>query len=279
MKISGYKFGHPVFGIDDYYDFRPEISLEQKIEDENLIISSTNFDLGSNQELKDLIKSEKAKIVTEVFCSYTMYRKSFYSKDGINVRIPLNNLKNRLEILYFVIANEQIDNYTNNSVIPSLREQSFFIEQGDILAMLGEENLTLDVSTSMDSIVKIRESDNNQTHTFSWNESSIIINLPTTSYAKLNRFKASLDYQKILVSSVLQSALIHACYKLKADGQYSEKNWHKALLILWQKYNQQSEEPIIEDIPEFVEHLLKKPFVLLIDTIEEVDHKLRNTQE
>jgi hypothetical protein len=89
MKISGYKFGHPVFGIDDYYDFRPEISLEQKIEDENLIISSTNFDLGSNQELKDLIKSEKAKIVTEVFCSYTMYRKSFYSKDGINVRIPL----------------------------------------------------------------------------------------------------------------------------------------------------------------------------------------------
>ncbi len=279
MKISGYKFGHPVFGIDDYYDFRPEISLEQKIEDENLIISSTKFDLGSNQELKDLIRSEKAKIVTEVFCSYTMYRKSFYSKDGINVRIPLNNLKNRLEILYFVIANEQIDNYTNNSVIPSLREQSFFIEQGDILAMLGEENLTLDLSTSMDSIVKIRESDNNQTHTFSWNESSIIINLPTKSYAKLNRFKASLDYQKILVSSVLQSALIHACYKLKADGQYSEKNWHKALLILWQKYNQQSEEPIIEDIPEFVEHLLKKPFALLIDTIEEVDHKLRNTQE
>lgn len=279
MKISGYKFGHPVFGIDDYYDFRPEISIEQKIEDENLIISSTNFDLGSNQELKDLIKSEKAKIVTEVFCSYTMYRNSFYSKDGINVRIPLNNLKNRLEILYFVIANEQIDNYTNSSVIPSLRDQSFFIEQGDILAMLGEENLTLDVSTSMDSIVKIRESDENQTHTFSWNESSIIINLPTTSYAKLNRFKASLDYQKILVSSVLQSALIHACYKLKADGQYSEKNWHKALLILWQKYNQQSEEPIIEDIPEFVEHLLKKPFVLLIDTIEEVDHKLRNTQE
>jgi hypothetical protein len=181
--------------------------------------------------------------------------------------------------MFVFLSNEQIDNYTNNSVIPSLREQSFFIEQGDILAMLGEENLTLDVSTSMDSIVKIRESDNNQTHTFSWNESSIIINLPTTSYAKLNRFKASLDYQKILVSSVLQSALIHACYKLKADGQYSEKNWHKALLILWQKYNQQSEEPIIEDIPEFVEHLLKKPFVLLIDTIEEVDHKLRNTQE
>lgn len=279
MKISGYKFGHPVFGIDDYYDFRPEISIEQKIEDENLIISSTNFDLGSNQELKDLIKSEKAKIVTEVFCSYTMYRRSFYSKDGINVRIPLSNLKNRLEILYFVIANEQIDNYINSSIIPSLREQSFFIEQGDILAMLGEENLTLDVSTSMDSIVKIRESDANQTHTFSWNESSIIINLPSTSYVKLNRFKASLDYQKILVSSVLQSALIHACYKLKANGQYSEKNWHKALLILWQNYNRQSEEPIIEDIPEFVEHLLKKPFGLLIDTIEEVDRKLRNTQE
>lgn len=279
MKISGYKFGHPVFGLEDYYDFKPEVSIEQKIEDENLIISSSNFDLGSNIELKNLINKDKASVVTEVFCSYTMYRKSFYSKDGINVRIPLKNLKNKLEILYFIIANEQIDAYINDSVKPSLREQSFFVEEGDILGILGEEILTLDVSTSMDSIVKIRESENNQTHTFSWNESSIIINLPSNSYSKLNKFKASLDYQKILVSSILQSALIHACYKLKMDGHYSEKNWHKALLIHWQKYNRQSDEPSIEEIPEFVEHLLKKPFGLLIDTIEEVDHKIRNTQE
>jgi hypothetical protein len=279
MKISGYKFGHPVFGLEDYYDFKPDVSIEQKIEDENLIISSSNFDLGSNIELKNLINSEKASVVTEVFCSYTMYRKSFYSKDCINVRIPLKNLKNKLEILYFIIVNEQIDTYINDSVKPTLREQSFFVEEGDILGILGEEILTLDVSTSMDSIVKIRESENNQTHTFSWNESSIIINLPSNSYSKLNKFKASLDYQKILVSSILQSALIHACYKLKMDGDYSEKNWHKALLIHWQKYNNQSDEPLVEEIPEFVEHLLKKPFGLLIDTIEEVDHKIRNTQE
>lgn len=279
MKISGYKFGHPVFGIEDYYDFKPEVSIEQKIEEENLIISSTNFDLGSNQELKDLLENGKASIITEVFCSYTMYRKSFRSKDGINARIPLKYLKNKLEILYFIIANEVIDNYRNDSIKPSLKTQSFFVEQGDILGILGEEILTLDVSTSMDSIVKIRKSEDTQTHTFTWNESSIIINLPSDTFAKLNKFKASLDYQKILVSSVLQSALIHACYKLKTEGNYSEKNWHKALLIHWQNYNQQSEQPSVEEIPEFVEYLLKKPFGLLIDTIEEVDNKIRNTQE
>ncbi|MEW4923662.1 hypothetical protein [Algibacter sp. 2305UL17-15] len=279
MKISGYKFGHPVFGLEDYYDFRPEVAVEQKIEDGHLIITSSNFELGDNQKLKELLNNDVASIVTEVFCTYTMYRKSFFSKDGINVRVPLENLKNKLEILYFIIANEQLDNYTNDAVKPSLRNQSFFVEKGDILGLLGEEILTLDVSTSMDSIVKIRKSDNNQTHTFSWNESSIIINLPPKQHTKLNKFKASLEYQKILVSSVLQSALIHACYKLKADSQYSEKNWHKALLIHWQNYNKQSESPSVEEIPEFVEHLLKKPFGLLIDTIEEVDHKIRNIQE
>lgn len=279
MKISGYKFGHPVFGLEDYYDFRPEINIEQKIEDEHLIIASSNFEFGDNQKLKDLLNSDLASVVTEVFCTYTMYRKSFFSKDGINVRIPLKNLKNKLEILYFIIANEQIDDYTNNAVKPSLKNQSFFIEKGDILGMLGEEILTLDVSTSMDSIVKIRKSGNNQTHTFSWNESSIIINLTNSQYTKLNKFKASLDYQKILVSSILQSALIHACYKLKIDGQYSEKNWHKALLIHWQNYNKQSESPSVEEVPEFVEHLLKKPFGLLIDTIEVIDYKIRNIQE
>lgn len=279
MKISGYKFGHPVFGLEDYYDFKPEVKIEQTIEDENLIIRSTNFDLGSNTEIKNLLRDEKASIVTEVFCSYTMYRTSFYSKDGINIRIPLENLKNKLEILYFIIANEEINSYKNNSIKSNLKEQSFFIEEGDILGILGEENITLDVSTSMDSIVKIRESDNNNIHTFSWNESSIIINLPSQSYDKLNKFKASLDYQKILVSSILQSALIHACYKLKVEGQYSEKNWHKALLLHWQNHKNQSEEPSNEEIPEFVEHLLKKPFGLLINTIEEIDQKIRNTQE
>jgi hypothetical protein len=279
MKISGYKFGHPVFGIDDYYDFKPEVNIEQKIEEDSLIIESSSFDLGSNQVLKDLLVNNRASIVTEVFCSYTMYRQSFCSNDVINVKIPLKYLKNKLEILYFIIANEVIPNYKNDSIKPSLNSESFFIEQGDILGILGEEIITLDVSTSMDSIVKIRESLNNETHTFAWNESSIIINLPSDLYLKLNKFKDSLDYQKILVSSVLQSALIHACYKLQIEGSYSERNWHKALLIHWQNYNKQSAAPEVEDIPEFVEYLLKKPFRLLIDTIAEVDNRIRNTQE
>lgn len=279
MKISGYKFGHPVFGIDDYYDFKPDVVIEQTIEDAHLVISSTKFNLGSNQVLSDLLENEKASIVTEVFCSFTMYRKSFRSKDGIKIRIPLKYLKNKLEILYFIIANEVIDNYRNSSVKPSLKEQSFYIEHGDLLGVLGEEVLSLDVATSMDSIVKIRECKDDLLHTFSWNESSIIINLPSKAYQKLNRLKDSLDYQKILVSSILQSALIHACYKLKSDGDYSEKNWHKALLIHWHKFNNQSKEPSIDEIPEFVEHLLKKPFSLLIDTLGEVDNKIRNIQE
>ena len=278
MKISGYKFGHPVFGIDDYYDFKPEISIDQKIEDDMLIITSVNFDLGSNQVLQELLDNEKASVVTEVFCSYTMYRKSFQSKRGINIQVPLKNIKNKIEVLYFIIANDEISEYRNDAVKPSLNNQSFYIEKGDILGMLGEEIISLDVSTSMDSIVKIRESEDNKVSTFSWNESSIIINLPSQTYQKLNRFKVSLDYQKILVSSVLQPALIHACYKLQPEGTYSEKNWHKALLFHWNKYNDLSEEPSKEDIPDFVEYLLKKPFGLLIDTIEEVDNKIRNTQ-
>ena len=278
MKISGYKFGHPVFGIDDYYDFKPEISIEQKIEDENLIIYSSNFDLGSNQILKDLLGNDKAFIVTEVFCSYTMYRECFYSKDNISLQVPLKNIKDKIEILSFIVSNEEIKDYQNNAIKPSLNNQSFYIEKGDILGMLGEEIISLDVSTSMDSIVKIRESDDNEVSTFSWNESSIIINLPIKTYQKLNRFKASLDYQKILVSSILQPALIHACYKLKTGGTYSEKNWHKALLIYWNQYNNQSEEPSNEDIPDFVEYLLRKPFGLLIDTIEEFDNKIRSSQ-
>lgn len=278
MKISGYKFGHPVFGIDDYYDFRPEIGIEQKIENESLIISSTTFDLGSNNKLKELINDKKASIVTEVFCSYTMYRQCFKSSNGINLSIPLEYLKNKIELLYLIIANETIEDYTNNSIKPELQEQSFYIEEGDLLAMLGEENIQLDVSTSMDSIIKIRESDKDN-YTFSWNENSIIINLSSKIYATLLKVKASVEYQKIIVSSILQAALIHACYKLKPEGQYSEKNWHKALLIHWKDFSKQEGEPATEDIPNFVDHLLQKPFELVINTLEGIDHKIRNIQD
>jgi hypothetical protein len=107
MKISGYKFGHPVFGIDDYYDFKPEITIEQKIEGDHLMITSTNFDLGSNQVLKDLIINERASIVTEIFCSYTMYRACLKSKDGVNVRVPLKCIRNKIEVLYYTATHSQ----------------------------------------------------------------------------------------------------------------------------------------------------------------------------
>lgn len=276
MKISGYKFGHPVFGIDDYYDFKPELVIETDIIDDNLVIKSNKFDLGSNNDLKHLIENDKASLLAEVFCSWTMYRKSFKSKEKIDITIPTSRLKNKIETLYLIVAKEDIPDYTNSSVKTELQGQSFYIEKGDILGFLGEEKITLDVSTSMDSIVKIRESREKKVHTFIWTESSIIINLPSLLYAKLNKFKASLEYQKILVSSVLQSALIHACYKLEIDGTYSEKNWHKALLLHWQDYSELENVPTNEDIPEFVESLLRKPFGLLIDTIDELDGKLRN---
>ena len=38
MKINGYKFGHPVFGDPDYYDFKPICNIENKIENNNFII-------------------------------------------------------------------------------------------------------------------------------------------------------------------------------------------------------------------------------------------------
>jgi hypothetical protein len=277
MKISGYKFGHPVFGLDDYFDFKPELNIESSVVNNNLEILSSVFDLGDNEELKQLITDNKAVVLVEISCSYTMYRKVFiFNTENIDINIPLESIKNKVEVLYLIVAKESFENYTNESIKDDLQEQSFYIEEGDILAFLGEEIITLDVSTSMDSIVKLRESTEKEKHTFTWNEDSIIINLSTDEFSKLKRLKDSLDYQKILVSSILQPALIHACYKLE-DENYSEKNWHKALLIHWDKYRPDNEfAPSSEDIPDFIELLLHNPFNLVIETINNIDERENN---
>lgn len=278
MKINGYKFGHPVFGDSDYFDFGPQCNIKGEIKDDDFEITSNDINFGDNKKMEIMLQNNEAKLIAEVFCSYTMFRKVYEQDLKYNISIPLAQLKNRVEAIFLVVANNDIPAYSNSSVKKEAREMEFYVEKGEVLAILGEYNFELDIKgTSLDSIIKIRPSASKSPikvyHIFV--EDSIIIELPQKNYDSLKLFAENPDYQKLLISSILQTALIHACYLIcdKENEEYGEKGWARALIILWQKKNSSSDYPSKEEVGEFVEDLLKQPTNLLLNTLESMNNR------
>lgn len=280
MKINGYKFGHPVFGDPDYYDFKPVCNIENKIEEDNFIITSDVINCGANEKIIEMIHKNEAKVIAEVFCTHTMFRKVFEQDLQYNITIPLKNLKNKVEVVFLIVANIDLPKFTNQAIKKELRELEFYIEKGEILAYLGEYNFELDIEgTGLDSIIKIRPADSNAIKKvqYIFIENSVIIELPIKEFDALKQFSENPDYQKLLISSILQTALIHACYKL-SDNQYEEKGWSRVLKIHWSRTHDDSEYPSNDEVAEFIEELLSNPTNLLLDTLAEMDNKDKNTE-
>lgn len=278
MKINGYKFGHPVFGDPDYYDFGPVCNIEERIQDGHLYIFSDKVNFGANTKLEQMLENEDAKLIAEVFCTHTMYRKAFVQETNFNFSIPLHQLKNRLEAIFLIVANKDIPNYSNPAVKEETRDLEFYVEEGEILAYLGEYRFELDLAgTGLDSIIKIRPAESKKIKEVSYHyiENSIIIELPQSNYEALKIYAENPDYQKILISSLLQTALIHGCYRLcDADKEnYVEKEWARVLSIHWKKLDGEGDFPTINEVAAFVENLLKQPTDVLLKTLSDMDNR------
>ncbi|OEY72820.1 hypothetical protein [Salegentibacter salarius] len=281
MKINGYKFGHPVFGDHDYYDFGPQFNVEEFIQDGHLVIKSDEINFGANRKLEEMLLNGDARLIAEIYCTHTMYRKVFEQEYSYNISIPLDNLKNKVEALFLLVATKDIEGYSNPSVKEEAKHLEFYIEQGEALAYLGEYHFELDlIGTSLDSIIKIKaaEAPNTSDVNYSYIDDSITIELPRKKFEDLKMYVEDPDYQKLLISSLLQTALIHACYKLcgKDKEAYFEKQWARVLNVHWQNQEGESEYPNVDDIPPFVENILQKPTGLLLDTLAEMENRYKN---
>ncbi|MDR6517323.1 hypothetical protein [Chryseobacterium camelliae] len=274
MKVRGYKFGHPIFGYHDYFDFTPDFNINFDIDNNKLNISITDFNLGSNNTLAELLESGKVCLMAEVFCSYTMFRQCILLNHKRKFSVNLDLLKTKVECYFFIISNETIENYSNSSVIQEFSNDKFFIEYGDVLAFLGDYKFELDLKgTTVESFIKIREKLINSSGVeYIFTNNSIILEINKREYEKIKKYHLNPDFQQILISSLLQPALIHACYKLQNE-EYEEKAWFRTLMLRWEKLKNTEEPPTADEIPQFVESLLSDPMNRLVDVLENIDEK------
>jgi hypothetical protein len=285
MNISRYHYPHPVLGKEeDYPDGITE--AEFKINKANGQFAIEYRVEYTDRKIKALIDEGSAELICEVNCSSTFFRKCFRSEklatsekpasDGIDFRIKDELLRGQVEFLFLIVATRDIPDYSPDSRRGMFGDRKFWIQKGELLAFLGNQNKNIDLSgDTADQYIKITPSDTAESVDYDFTEDFIKIVIPRVYYLKIEQLKGDESFRKTLISTHISPAIQNAlCHFLKGQGEgysYSEKQWYLFLKDQVLNYTASEEASLdLEDLAPLTEEILKNQSLTVIDTLQEV---------
>lgn len=241
MDIRYKLFPYPVLSpfSDDYVSsgFIAEVQVVRDIKE---IVFHLNV-LMDDGQLQRLIEEEKAEYVFHIECSQTSYRTILSTKDTENIkRIAESELNGKVSVCSFIVAKENLKNYTNENFNQDYGKAAFTIEKGSVLAIGGQTNveITKEVEelTKIPSIFSIlrRDTDDSIGMQIDINGDKIklwLSNEEFYNYASATNMPA---FQPVLHSILVLPALIYTFETLKNAGvegidEYGSYRWFKAI--------------------------------------------------
>ncbi|MFF2447924.1 hypothetical protein ACFVSW_12570 [Neobacillus sp. NPDC058068] len=229
MKIKVRNFPHPVLNpVSD--DFRAG-SFKGKIvtqnEEDYFLEFTVNFELD-NEKLKELIETNMAKYYVHFECVTTMQRITRSgSASTFKIEIPKNDLNKKIDVNFFILAEEKIENYTNVDAHVDFQGINFKIQKGDILAYSESQTIHIEKQpmSNTNSIFKVSKntSSNAPAIRISLFDHQIDITLPEVSYSKIANLKAfGKDCNDVLISMLYIPALIDTLYNVQTIAKDDE---------------------------------------------------------
>ena len=196
--------------------------------------------------LSSLINEGKASVVVLINSSAAFYRKAYVFNSGEtekNIEIPKFHVKGKFEFTGYILANENIDNFSCDGEFNELyfKSVSFSVKKADVLAKGETRVVPVDDSelekpiSSIFMILRNPEVSADIESDFD-SEEKIIIKLSdklNDLYYKMKDFNnGSLRryLTGIIVFPVLVEAIAKMCEYHSGNGQdYSEKRWFRAI--------------------------------------------------
>lgn len=223
---------------DDYVNVQFEAGsngvLQKGPKKSKLII---NFSLD-NPTLNKLIHDKKVSIIVKVYCSYTHYREVFNinANNGSDEIILLNqNIDRWVECSTFIVANEDIKDYTNPNFNKDYNNMSFSLSKGCIMGIGAQEKFFIEKDinefTNINSIVEIESSENdNDPMTVDYSDEKILIILPKKAYNIY--FNYSHSFIPIVNSMIVIPALVSVLNEIvdkDLDDDFKAKKWYRVI--------------------------------------------------
>lgn len=258
MKLKSRNFPHPVLNPvnDDFKSSYYSALITQYEESASDLVFQVEFRLN-NSTLRKLIEAHKAYYNVHFECNSTMKRMSYsfsqvdvavISKDDseiisqVKIGIPKQILNKKVDVNFFILADDIIEDYENDDVHSDFSGVSFKVEKGDILAFGVTQTIHLEKEpiASANSIFKIGKStsgDQSIPFSIDFNDNQIEIILTENSYNKVDELRNyGSDYNKVLVSMLYLPALIDVLFNIhsmKNDEYYIDAyesfDWYRTL--------------------------------------------------
>jgi hypothetical protein len=239
MQVKYRQFPHPVlssFG-DDITGCEFKVEFNEQLVDGNLKCS---LDITmNNTDLIELITEDKASYVFHIECSATRYREAFKIKDiSHELYVDAHKIDEKIELSSFIVALENMDNYTNKNFNDDYDGMSFKIRKGDILAVGNSRVLKIDKEEDalrkVPSIFVITESKDKNSQDVDWEieDKKIIIKLSSSNFEKYKNLRMNDPLKPILASLFVLPVLTELIADLKEGNteQYEDRKWYRVIV-------------------------------------------------
>ena len=234
MQLRNKYYPYPVIveGGDYYENSKFLSSVNQEMEGYDAKITIT-------VELNDTLllqKIEQGEVVYahHIECPQTCYRRVIKTKEKVkDILLKDKDVNGIVQICSFVIAEKDIDKYTNESFAADYRGWKFNIEKGCILAIGNQYNVRINKirddlanTSSIFSIVpNTDQAENNLL--VDLGQQKIIISLPEKTYQQYYNIQGYIDIQPAMHSMIIVPALVYVFSELRSAENLEEMEYYR----------------------------------------------------
>lgn len=272
MQLRSKYYAYPVItGDADFYeDSYFNSDVEQVIDGYNIKLS-LKAELV-NPELEEMLKKEEVMFAHHIECTQTCFRRLVLTNENVKEFILKDGEVNGVvNVCTFLVANKNIEKYSNALFAPDFRGFRFDIERGCIMAVGNQINLRINKirddlanTASIFSIIANRDETvtNIQVDT---SGNKIVVAIPRETFSIYSNMSNSLDIQPVMHSMLIIPSLVYALTEVKEARthlyDYEDYRWYRSLRKAAEKINISFDEKNLENIEPFdlAQKLLDSP--------------------
>lgn len=232
MSQNNLAYPYPV--LTAYSDDVQPALIAQNVQVGEMQIINNDYVLPLTLILEDpkllqLIAEGKAEYMFDVNCPASLYRRCINSDNNeVKIDFPFKRVSGVAKIRPYVIAKTAFT-YQNPTFHPDYDNESFEIEEGDVLAIFNEITYDFEINynqlKAFSSIMFIRkaEDENEKDIRYLMDEPKIVIILPVDKFAKYQQFKAAPQYTNAVHASLAQNALLAVLMQTNWDDEDAQE--------------------------------------------------------
>lgn len=262
MQLRSKYYTYPV--ITEDADFYVDSSFTSDVEQ---ILDGYNIRLKLkvelvNPELEEKVKNEEVIFAHHIECTQTCFRKLVLTNENIKEHILRDGEVNGVvQICSFLVANKDIEKYSNSLFAPHFKGFRFNLDRGCIMAVGNQINLRINKirddlanTSSIFSIIPNRDETvtNIKVDTTG---NKIVIVIPQETFSIYSNMSSSLDIQPVMHSVLIIPSLVCAITEVKESRSnlfnYEDYRWFRSLRKAAERINVTFDESGLENIDPF----------------------------